>query len=225
MAEGDPAGRCPLAHPEGAKPVLVCHGARQSESGDFVILGQVFSYPKTWKGLLAWLVFCLTIAVVILIGLVYARGENIAIFGSWVRGSSIDRFVINERGERVRYDTYQVAFWTPSPETEKSFRPGRSTSLPRWQLAVDDKKVDHFGDELRKIPMVNGYRRWAVIGHGQTDYKAGYWWVVALDKNVTVEQVMHVYRDYWTIPGSEPGSKPENIYVEVLPPGDFGYRK
>lgn len=203
--------------------VLFCPGARQSESGDFVILGQVFSYPNSWKGLLALIAICLTIVSSIFVGLVYARGENIALFGAWVGSDthSIDRFVINEKGERKRYDTYQIGFWTPSPETAKTYKSDNSTPLPLWQSQVDDAKVDDFGDKLRSIPMVNGYRRSPVIGHGQTNYKAGYWWVVALDKRVPVEQVIYLYRKHWSLPSSEP----QNIYVEVLPPGDFGYKK
>jgi hypothetical protein len=193
-----------------------CSNGRQTDAGDFVILGQVLCYPKTWKGVVATLIIG-AVAVAVTYNLFVIGNSRTVDSVASIFGSGTQRFAVEADGKRTPYHTYQIGFWSPSPQTEASFRPSVSgDTLPAWQRAVSDDRVVEFGARLRSVSGVNGYRRTLVTGHGQTGYKAGYWWILALDERVEVDEIIKVYREFW--------KTTEKIYVEVIPPGDFGYK-
>jgi hypothetical protein len=205
------------AEMSGTRVCESCSNGRQSDAGDFVILGQVLCYPKTWKGVVATLIIG-AVAVAVTYNLFVIGNSRTVDSVASIFGSGTQRFAVEADGKRTKYHTYQIGFWTPSAGTEESFiPPPDGKAISSWQKGVTEDHVNDFGLKLRTLRGVNGYRRWLVTGHGQSGFKVGYWWIVALDESVTVDEVMKVYRDFW--------KTSESVYVEVIPPGEFGYKR
>lgn len=198
------------------------HGQRPF---DFEILGWKFSWPANLIQLTAGmsLLFCVFGTIV---GLAYlflhAPTANLHALSNalGVRG-----YVATAGGKLEPQDTYQMGFWTPSAATVTTWQPrdagGRPIDIRPWQELQSDDRVVEFGAYLRKQfgPVrLNGYRRYAVAGHGRSNYKEGYWWVVSLSDNVDPDELIRVYREFW-LKRQDGSYFDDKIYVEVSAAG------
>jgi hypothetical protein len=95
----------------------------------------------------------------------------------------------------------RVEFWTPSVQTQES------PKAKPWEKLADDAKLVEFGDLLTKEHIIEGYRRYDVIGAGKGDRQKGTWWIASGKfKFVEFLRAYHEVR--------HPGA--DEVYMEVL---------
>lgn len=115
---------------------------------------------------------------------------------------------------------YQIAFWTPSPETAVDLRSLYPSGVPldkQWQMDVTEERSREFGKYLTSIfgDQLLGYRRTPVFGRGLNTIKNGYWWTITVRTSVSVQIFYIHYKTFW--------KTNEKIYIETR--GDSRYLK
>ena len=181
---------------------------------EFVIFGQSFSFPQTWKGVASTLILCVTIVLTVYIVVNTSPDKLDRILSVFT-----SRVLVDTDGNTKTFQTYQIGFWTPGPDTGLNAAK-QNIQLPDWQTDVSIEKMNEFGNKLHNAFGVNGWRNWEVSGHGTSTVKTGYWWVVAMKESVELEDIAELYREHWGESMSSPVGK---IYMEIYP-GESGYR-
>ena len=109
---------------------------------------------------------------------------------------------------------YLVQFWTPSIKTKEA------DDATEWEKFDSNDKLEKFADQLKKDSSgkIRGYRRYEVVGAGLSHIKSGFWWVVTVDNDYRVADLVGSYHRFW--------NNPEAVYIEVLRSGTGGrYQK
>lgn len=160
------------------------------------ILGQVFCYPRTVWG--AASIALVVSGICTIVWLVLNHPKDVGELGRLF-------FVSRATPQDVEADArYLVQFWTPSAKTKEA------DDAVDWEKFDSNDKLDDFADQLVKSSngKVRGYRRYEVIGAGLSHSKAGYWWVVTVDNDYKVSDLLAFYHYFW--------KNPEAVYIEVL---------
>lgn len=165
---------------------------------DIELLGQGFRYPKSITGALSVL-GTLSAICFIVYSFLNADSEKLEQIRVW---SSM--FLGKEGKPTQSSGSKQIQFWTPSIKTSQS-----NGKLEDWEMDVTQEQVSEFGDKIYELDEVNGYRRYEVFGHGKSNKKWGWWWVVNVNNSFKPEQLSSVYREFWN-------NSDQNIYVEIL---------
>ena len=134
-----------------------------------------------------------------LIALYLAKTENLAILSdTW------SSYNISLDGEVKQHEKgYIVQFWTPSKRTKEN------SNVAEWEKISDDENIlQKFGDKLWQNNDVFGYRRYEIFGRGRTTKKWGYWWIVTVDKDYKISELMETYKEHF--------HNTKSIYIEVL---------
>ena len=176
------------------------------------LLGQNIDYPNTWPAVTGIFVLCVSICLLVCI-ILYAKADawnNLRTLVTVIRVGTDNKATVEKNQKRF-------GFWTPSAHTKDKFKEAEAPEREKWEVLADNTRVDAFGDRLTSsTDKVTGYRRYEVTGKGRGVVKQGWWWVLTVDKDYTVEEFVATYRDFW-------GAK-DIIYVELT--GDEGtYRK
>jgi hypothetical protein len=99
-----------------------------------------------------------------------------------------------------------VEFWTPSADTQidlaKAAANGQVSDADAWQKTTEER-VDQFENELWSRfhggigGPLHGLRRYQEIGHGQTQRKRGWWWIVNVRRDFDSRELAKFYFDFW----------------------------
>jgi len=95
----------------------------------------------------------------------------------------------------------RVEFWTPSVRTKES------PNAKPWEILVNDDKLLEFGKKLMGDGIVQGYRRYDVVGAGKGERQNGTWWVAT--GAFKFVDFLRAYHEVW-----HPGA--DEVYMEVL---------
>jgi hypothetical protein len=154
------------------------------------ILGQVVEYPETMHGVVFAVAVCVAIVFVVWI-VVHGPAENVRTIAGAFRTVESPK-----AGETKDVPgTSRLEFWTPSAKTVDFLK--SKEGLSAWEANATEERVKAFGELLKAKPGVNGYRRYEVWGHGVTEFKPGWWWVVRVREPFTAEQLIAEYRKFW----------------------------
>lgn len=165
------------------------------------VLGQVVEYPETAHGVLAVLTVCVAIVFIVYF-VVHGPAENVRTIAGAFRTVESPK-----AGETKDVPgTSRLEFWTPGAKTADYLKSKEGDSA--WEANASDERVKAFGELLKGMKGVDGYRRYEVWGHGVSEFKPGWWWVIRVRDPFTVERLISEYRTYWKTPWP--------MFVEVL---------
>lgn len=170
---------------------------------DFEILGQKFSYPKTGPGALAVIAVVVGIVIVLLV-VAHTPTERLQLFIAQI---------YEHNGKPLPEGNLKhaklVQFWTPSEETQQFLKDssGSIVDTEKWQ-EVTPEKVTAFDQQIAARKDVDGYRRYRVMGHGRTKFKAGWWWIMTVRNDFKTEDFVKDYSQFW--------KNPNTVYIEEL---------
>jgi hypothetical protein len=172
---------------------------------------------KTSKKLKQWTPFeiataCLTLLAVLFAAVAWQTAHvdaNLAHEDADKLLQSVGVFEL--RGSQIFFDgrryvappgPIQIQFWTPSSRTKLGI------GVKPWEIMDDDSRLDEFGDKLMK-GIVEGYRRYDVIGAGRGDRKPGTWWVSSNGPAFKLDDFLRLFVEFW-----HPGE--DNTYIDCL---------
>jgi hypothetical protein len=165
------------------------------------VLGQVVEYPETVHGVVFVLAVCIAIVFIVFI-VVHGPAENVKTITSAFRTVESPK-----AGETKDVPgTSRLEFWTPSSKTADFLKSKEGDSA--WEANATEERVKAFGELLKGMKGVDGYRRYEVWGHGVSEYKPGWWWVIRVREPFTAERLISEYRAFWKTPWP--------MFVEVL---------
>lgn len=154
---------------------------------------------KTWKSIVALSLILLFLGWALYL---FKDRMSFSITKSPFQVYTVDPSATSIQPDKI--NSYQICFWTPSPET-RSTNWNDSNS---WQTNSSVARQLEFGAILKEGLHVSGYRRSAVFGQGQHNPKDGFWWTVTVTTNITVRDVVIAYKSFW---------KPkESVYIETI---------
>jgi hypothetical protein len=105
----------------------------------------------------------------------------------------------------------EIKFWTPSAKTKESVK------SKNWEKMDNDQRLDEFAEMLIGQHILQGYRRYEIVGQGSKGLsQAGTWWVSSNDGNFDMKAFLKAYYEFW-----KPGE--DSVYMEVTPVA-FAYR-
>jgi hypothetical protein len=188
------------------------------ENGDdsrWEILGQKIPYPTSIYAVIGLGLFCMAVVCIVWIVLYAPPGRTEEVFALFT-SLKIDESSFGK--PRVQQQDGQlVQFWTPSAETKLDLQsPSSETDEDAWER-VEEDKVDAFENDLwirfhgsgsRQIGPLNGYRRYQVIGHGRTQHKRGWWWVLNVKRDFDTRELASFYFKEW--------HTEKTLYVELI---------
>jgi hypothetical protein len=163
----------------------------------------------------------LCLAGVILLGLSIYSSVKLAISAtSGIVFEGIAFGPIKFRGEEPTLDgkpisvpkgATQIGFWTPSSRTKEA------ADVKDWEIVESDAKLDQFAERLMKAKILEGYRRYEVIGAGVGSRKIGAWWVSTNSGEFKLSEFLAAYKEFW-----KPGE--DTTYMEIVPLSSGGYQ-
>jgi hypothetical protein len=121
-----------------------------------------------------------------------------------------EAITVNDKSISVPKGPIQIGFWTPSAKTREA------VDAKKWEIFEDDKKLDAFAERLMKAKIIEGYRRYEVVGEGRGARKVGAWWVSTNSADFKLTDFLRAYTEFW-----QPGE--DSVYMEVLPLRSGGY--
>jgi len=133
--------------------------------------------------------------------------EGIAAGPIKARGEQI---TINDKPFSVPTGPTQIGFWTPSSRTKEA------DEVKTWEIVESDAKLDEFAEKLMNAKILQGYRRYEVIGAGVGSRKIGTWWVSTNVGDFRFVDFVKAYAEFW-----KPGN--DATYMEILPLSSGGY--
>ena len=174
------------------------------EHHNLEFLGQKISYPQSLPAVLGVTVIAAAVVCIFYIALVIGKKENIKAVGAMISKKEYSAEGTLEDSSSVKL----VQFWTPSSKTKDYLRGknGKLDDVQKWE-DITEEKVKEFGDVLRGLDYVTGYRRYETLGQGRTSFKAGWWWIVTVNPKFDVPNFSKEYAKFW-------GSK-KSLYIEV----------
>ena len=185
---------------------------------DIEFLGQKVNYPRSWQGVAVVCAISVLIVCVTFIALVKSRPENLKTIGLITGRLDIDR----KHGVIKQRKWYRIEFWTPSEKTIEGLRPFLQEYPDRknnylWQIHDEEKnnireKNIEFGMKLIQDSAIAGYRRYEVYGQASSTMKQGWWWVVGVDGEYSVNYIKwftEMYKQHWEVPENK------SCYLEI----------
>jgi hypothetical protein len=119
--------------------------------------------------------------------------------------------IVNGKPVDVPQGPTQIGFWTPSARTKET------VDVKKWETIESDETLDVFANRLMKAKIIEGFRRYEVIGEGIGSKKVGAWWVSTNGANFQLKNFLREYADFW-----KPGD--DATYMEILPLRSGGYQ-
>lgn len=170
------------------------------------------SFPKSWTGVTAIAIILLFLTFILFL-LFYAPRERVELLiGEF---ASTGKFIPQTQKRKI------IQFWTPSADTWDSLMrwnfPNLTDDQKKEQLKAegwqkwdkkDGDKVAQFDQKLSHDRTIDGYRRMKVFGHGHTYFKEGWWWIVTVRADFSMEKFVKDYSEFW-------GNK-NALYVEEI---------
>lgn len=170
------------------------------------ILGQVIYYPRTIWGMLSVISIFASVCIIFWIVAVKANPQNLKAATSYF---SIARST-SEKTDPIE-GRYLIQFWTPSVKTKES------KDFAAWEKVDTNEQLNKFADHLLQDRRVRGYRRYEVTGQGIAMRRDGAWWVMTVDDDYAVVDLVKAYQEFW--------KNETSIYIEVLRSGTSKYVK
>jgi hypothetical protein len=166
-----------------------------------------FAYPRTFWGVLPFVLVCAIIAYVahLLLG---GPSRPQASAHLWT-----PLVILTNGNENVIPESRRMEFWTPSSKTKDYLarNKGEFYDSDKWQILSNDDPVLQFGNTLHASPGVTGYRRTEVWGHGRSGFKPGWWWTMTVATNYSVDRFASNYQAFW--------KSPHAVFVELIDNG------
>ena len=175
-----------------------------SERRGIEILGQRLEYPDSPWGAIAVGVLCVLGGFVAWLVVERADPARLKELGYVWRSISVQP----DDDLEVQAGAYRLEFWTPSARTKDAYNGRDVPEKDKWEILQDETKVLEFGDKLKADARVEGFRRFEEFGHGRTDRKWGWWWIVGVKDDFSVRDLIRLYRGHW---GAE-----DRIYIETI---------
>jgi|GEM_PF-4202317 len=162
------------------------------------ILGQHISYPTGKIALYGLISIVGGICLLAFISLYLAKPDNLAVVTNIWSSYNVDT-----AGNSTQNKNKIIGFWTPSKRTKEA------EGVSNWEKILDNESVLlEFENNLSSNDDVNGYRRYEYYGKGRYQPKWGWWWVINVDKDFDMKDLMAIYKHHF--------NNDKSIYVEVL---------
>lgn len=189
-------------------------------NADLEILGQKLYFPNSIYKLTAFALLLLSAVACVYIFTAHHYTLTRAEDGSFSFSEIREDNVTTTKG-------YTIGFWTPSDKTriylDSAHIEEDELRRYQWQLKPARGKNfelanQEFGEELQQQFKFNGYRRYEVLGKGQSGHsKAGWWWMISFEgkcDEAFLKEFKEAYTSYW-LPDDK-GKDWDKLYVEVL---------
>jgi hypothetical protein len=183
------------------------------QNPDIDILGQKFLLPDGGYKLLS--LVALLAFIVGVIWILTARRYAVTKNRDGFSFSVVDNKAIIVEG-------YTIGFWTPSDDTKNTIRTKDDSLKHMWQIVQSfganfEEANQEFGKRLSKKFDFGGYRRYKVIGMGESgNFKEGWWWNISFQGKCDDEflkELKDLYYDFWSENKSE---KWDKLYIEIV---------
>ena len=183
----------------------------ENKNPDLEILGQKLYLPENRNKLLAFVTVALCISWVLVYGIYKGKDVSVTKQGLVITGDISEGADLKEG--------FLFSFWTPSDSTFKGLTKDQKEGTHAWQLPLQEggQNLDSlnlgFPKELRKIG-IKGFRRYKVLGQGDTGLKEGWWWTCGVDGKYCekmLNKFRECYKSHWC-----QGADWSDVRVEIV---------